>query len=63
MSKPMIEVKVIEEKYYDNETTKHETSPITVKELDSWKSAKAFNPIILNGLSSQRLVDALKKLF
>lgn len=63
MSKPTIEVKVIEEKYYDNETTKQETSPITVKEVDSWKSARAFNPIILNALSAQTLIDALKKLF
>jgi len=62
MSKPQIEVKVIEVKYYDQETTKHETSPITIKEIDSWKSAKAFNPVILNNLPAQKLIDALRKM-
>ena len=65
MSKPQIELKVIEDKYYDYETTKHETSPIpvTVGNIKSWESAKAFNPVILNKLPAQTLVDALKKLF
>jgi len=62
MSKPTIEVKVITY-YYDEETAKHEPSPITSKEIDSWKSAKAFNPVILNTLPAQTLLNALKKLF
>lgn len=63
MSKPKIEMKVIEVKYYDQETAKHVTSPITIKDIDSWKSAKAFNPIKLNNLPAQTLIDAIKKLF
>lgn len=65
MSKPQIEVKVIEDNYYDHETTTHETSPIpiSIKDIKSWESAKAFNPIKLNVLSSKTLIDALKKLF
>ena len=62
MSKPTIEVKVITY-YYDEEAAKHEPSPITSKEIDSWKSAKAFNPEKLEALPVQTLLDALKKLF
>ena len=63
MSKPTIDVKVCQIKYYDPESVKHEISPITNKDIDSWRSAKAFNPIKLNVLPAQTLVDALKKLF
>jgi len=66
MSKPAIEVKVIiEEKYYDNETCKQETSPVivTIGNIKSWESAKAFNPEKLKQLPAKTLVDALKKLF
>lgn len=62
MSKPTIEVKVITY-YYDQETAKHEPSPITSKDIDSWKSAKAFNPEKLQALSAETLLSAIKKLF
>jgi len=63
MSGAKVEVKVIEVNYYDDETCKQETSPVTIKDVNSWKSAKAFNPIKLNGLPAKTLVEALKKLF
>jgi len=59
----MIEVKVIEDKYYDYETCKHTTSPVTIGNIKSWQSAKAFNPEKLKQLPAQTLLDALKKLF
>ena len=62
MSKPTIEVMVITY-YYDEETANHQPSPITSKEIDSWKSAKAFNPEKLKALSADTLLSAIKKLF
>ena len=62
MSTSIIEVKVITY-YYDQETTKHEPSPITSKDVDSWKSATAFNPEKLEVLSAETLLSAIKKLF
>jgi hypothetical protein len=62
MSEKTIEVKVITY-YYDQETAKHEPSPITSKEIDSWKSAKAFNPEKLQALPVQTLLSAIRKLF
>lgn len=64
MSKPTIEVKVItEEIYYDNETCKHQASPVTIVNIKSWQSAKAFNPDKLKQLPVKTLLDAVKKLF
>ena len=62
MSTAPIEVKVITY-YYDQETTNHEPSPITSKDIDSWKSATAFNPEKLEALPVQTLLSAIKKLF
>lgn len=64
MQTPQIEVKVIiDHNYYDPETAKQETSPVTIGNIRSWQSAKAFNPEKLKELPAKTLFAALKKLF
>jgi hypothetical protein len=55
------EIKVVVT-YYDQETARKEVSPLSSKEVDSWRSAKAFNPYTLKSLSSKTINEGIKKL-